>query len=88
MPAAPTANARRLVLVGAGHAHLHLAQHARDYLRRNIDVTLVDPDAFWYSGMATGMLGGMYDADDDRIAPQRLITRHGGRFVHARMTGL
>lgn len=76
------------MLVGAGHAHLHLADHAGDLAAHGIDVTLVDPNAFWYSGMATGMLGGMYDASDDQVDAGALIERRGGRFMPARMIGL
>lgn len=49
---------------------------------------LIDPDAFWYSGMATGMLSGMYSAVEDQVDPQRLIQSHGGDFVMDRVVSI
>ena len=48
----------RLVLVGAGHAHLHLLQHADTLRRAGYRITLVAPSRFWYSGMAARLLSG------------------------------
>lgn len=74
---------KHLVLVGAGHANLYLASQAEDFIRRGYQVTLVDPDSFWYSGMATGMLSGSYDPEDDQVDAQALIESHGGDYVQA-----
>jgi NADH dehydrogenase FAD-containing subunit len=41
---------------------------------------VVAPGAFWYSGLATGMLGGAYLAALDRIDIQNLLGRDG-RFI-------
>ena len=82
------AGTKRVILVGAGHAHLHVVRHARAFVRRGIELLLVDPDRFWYSGLATGMLGGMYAPDDDQINPEQLAARSGARFVRDRMIGL
>ena len=79
---------KRVVLVGAGHAHLYVARHAGQLVRVGIEVTLVDPDRFWYSGLATGMLGGMYDAEADQIDPGQLIESRGGRFVRDRVVSI
>ena len=65
---------KHVVLVGAGHAHLHVAKCAAAFGR----LTLIDPGLFWYSGIATGMLGGTYDRADDVIDPKTLVERHGG----------
>src|SRR5215217_7277257 len=72
---------RIVVLLGAGHAHLYVAARAHELCARGARVVLVDPDEFWYSGLATGMLGGMYSAEDDRLDPEALITAHGGEFL-------
>ncbi len=46
------------VLVGAGHAHLHLL-HRSDQLRRlGVRLTLIAPRQFYYSGLASGVLSG------------------------------
>ena len=79
---------KQLVLIGAGHAHLHIFQHVEAFTRQGIGVTLVDPGAFWYSGMATGMLGGQYACDQDRLDAGRVIEQRGGRFVQERVVGL
>ncbi|HEX7383783.1 MAG TPA: FAD-dependent oxidoreductase, partial [Burkholderiaceae bacterium] len=63
---------KRLVLLGAGHAHLHVL---REFARRppeDARVTLVSPhDRTLYSGMVPGWVAGHYREDDCaiRIAP-------------------
>ncbi|WP_280545770.1 MULTISPECIES: FAD-dependent oxidoreductase [unclassified Halomonas] len=84
-PTPPRAARPRLLLVGAGHAHLHLIRHRQRL--EGAEVTLVDPGSFWYSGRATGMLGAHYTAAEDRLDPTRLAARYGvkalrGRLVH------
>lgn len=79
--------ANRLVAVGAGHAHLHLAQQAMAFARRDIELTLIDPGQFWYSGLATGMLGGQYTPADDQVDPHHLV-EPAGRFIRGRVTAL
>lgn len=74
----------RVVLVGAGHGHLHVARHADRFRRRGLELILVDPGAFWYSGLATGALGGGYEPAEDRLDPAPLVERGGGRFVRDR----
>lgn len=79
---------RHVVLVGAGHTNLALVRRARVLRRAGIAVTLVDPDAFWYSGMATPMLGGAVAPARDRIDPAPAAQRRGVRFERARVVGL
>lgn len=76
----------RIVLVGAGHAHLYLMRH-RERLAE-ADVTLIDPGAFWYSGMAAGVLGGTRKPSEDRIDPMRLARRHGLDIQRNRLAAL
>jgi NADH dehydrogenase FAD-containing subunit len=78
----------RAVLVGAGHSHLYLAKRAKTFHSRKIELVLVEPRAFDYSGLATGVLGGQYEASLDRIDAQRLIEANGGRFIRDRAVGL
>jgi NADH dehydrogenase FAD-containing subunit len=81
-------NARtQLVAIGAGHAHLHLAKHARELAQHGIHLTLIDPGYFWYSGLATGVLGGMYAAEADQVDPRPLM-EPAGRFVFDRVTNI
>jgi len=80
--------AGRAVLVGAGHAHLHLIREAKQFTERGHELVVVAPGPFWYSGLATGMLGGLYPPELDRIDVAQLAARAGARFVEDRMVGL
>ncbi len=82
-PSTPT-----VILVGAGHAHLHIASRAADYRAQGARLVLIDPGRFWYSGMATGLLGGQYSAADDQVDPARLIEHHGGTFIRDEVTAV
>lgn len=77
-----------VVLVGAGHANLVLVRRARRLRRAGLAVTLVDPSAFWYSGMAAAVLGGAVRPERDRIEPAAAALHRGVRYVAARVTGL
>ncbi|MCK2183108.1 NAD(P)/FAD-dependent oxidoreductase [Halomonas getboli] len=75
-----------LLLVGAGHANLHLIdQRHRLPMPR---VVLLDPGGFWYSGMAGGVLGGQYAPAADRLDPMALAHRRGVEALRGRLTGL
>jgi NADH dehydrogenase FAD-containing subunit len=80
----PQPGRSRLVLVGAGHAHLDAIRRAHSFTRRGFSLTVVAPGPFWYSGLATGMLGGEYAPEDDQVDVERLVHRGGGRFVRDR----
>src|SRR5690606_33026782 len=77
-----------VILVGAGHAHLHLIKHASRFRDRGVRLTVIDPNGFWYSGLATGVLGGMYPPELDYVDPEPLITKGGGRLIRDRLVGL
>lgn len=74
-----------IVLVGSGHAHLHVVSRAAALRKEGAKVVLVDPDTFWYSGLATGMLGGMYEAADDQVDPRALAQANGVEFIQDRV---
>jgi NADH dehydrogenase FAD-containing subunit len=76
------------VLLGAGHAHLYSFKRTQEFVRRGHEVTAVAPDVFWYSGLATGVLGGCYPPDLDQIDVASLVTRGGGRFVQDSVVGV
>ena len=77
---------KRAVLLGAGHAHLHTIRRAAEFTRRGHELTLIAPEHFWYSGLATGMLGGIYPPSLDQIDVGVLVGRGGGRFVRDTVT--
>jgi len=79
---------RRALLIGAGHAHLAVAAAAPAFGRRDVELTVVAPEAFHYSGLATGVLGGAYPPPLDVVDVAALAARGGGRFVRDRATAL
>src|SRR5689334_20040354 len=72
---------KRVVLIGAGHAQLYTLKRTAELVARGHEVVAVAPDNFWYSGLATGMLGGHYPPELDQIDVAALVERGGGRFV-------
>jgi NADH dehydrogenase FAD-containing subunit len=77
-----------ILLVGAGHAHLHVASKVDQLQKTGAAVTLIDPGKFWYSGMASGLISGRYSPEEDSIDPEKLITTGGGHFLRERVTGI
>lgn len=76
-----------LVLLGAGHAHVHvLAQLALAPLV-GVQVVLVAPyPRQMYSGMIPGMVAGHYALDDCVIPLPELVRRAGVRWLQASVT--
>ena len=75
---------RRLVLVGGGHAHLHVLGDLASRPLSGADVTLVTPTAWHhYSGMVPGFLQGVYAEADLTIDLASLAARAGVRVVEA-----
>jgi NADH dehydrogenase FAD-containing subunit len=79
---------RRVVLLGAGPAHLHVLKCAAAFARRGHELVAVAPDRFWYSGLATGMLGGGYPPELDQVDVAALAARGDGRHVQDRVVGI
>ena len=78
----------RIVLVGLGHAHLHVAAQAERFRAAGHVLTVIDPDDFWYSSIGAGLLGGRYERADDVIETAPFAARHGVAHVAARAAGL
>lgn len=78
----------RIVLVGLGHAHLHVAARAEEFRRAGHELVLVDPGTFWYSSIASGLLGGRYERSDDTIEAAPFARGVGIEHVPARATGI
>ena len=58
----------------------------RALIRQGFDVTLVNPGPYlYYSGMATGVVSGLYTSEQDRLNVRRLVEDGGGRFVEGRV---
>ncbi|MBS4083756.1 MAG: FAD-dependent oxidoreductase [Rhizobiales bacterium] len=76
-----SADKPNIVLVGAGHAHLHTIKRVHSLIEQGVNVTVVSPDKFWYSGLATGMLGGMYSAELDQVDVAALVRSRGASII-------
>jgi NADH dehydrogenase FAD-containing subunit len=79
---------KRVVLVGAGHAHLHLLKNVAALIGLGAEVTIVAQDDFWYSGMATAMLGGLVSPEQDHVDVARLVAGTGAVLCRGTMSGL
>ena len=77
----------RLILVGAGHAHLHLLAHAEDLRAAGYEVVLIAPQRFHYSGLATGVLSGAVDEAQASIDIAELAARQGVRRLSGVVMG-
>ena len=80
---------KRLVLVGAGHAH---AQVLLEWTRRpwpGVELVVVSPQALApYSGMVPGWLAGVYRFEDIVIDFPALCQRAGARWVQDELQSL
>jgi NADH dehydrogenase FAD-containing subunit len=79
---------KRVVLVGAGHGHLYVLKNAAALRRLGAEVAIIAQDDFWYSGMATGMLGGLFPVEADRVDIGGLATRTRAKLHRGTMIGL
>lgn len=83
-----TAGRRRILLVGAGHAHLETLSQASGVAAAGAELVALSPGPFLYSGLATGVLGGEYPEALDRIDVAALAARGGGRHVAGALRAL
>jgi selenide,water dikinase len=80
---------QHLVLVGGGHAHVHVLASLGKRPMAGVQVTLVARDVRTpYSGMIPGFVAGRYSFDDCHIDLAALSARTGTRLVHAEAVGL
>ena len=73
---------KHLVFVGGGHAHLTALVRLKEYIRRGHKVTLISPSPYqYYSGMAPGMLSGIYRPQEVRFHVRKLAEDRGAEFI-------
>jgi selenide,water dikinase len=78
-----------IVLVGGGHAHVHVLTAFARRPAPGVRLTLVTRDlATPYSGMLPGLIAGLYRHDEAHIDLTRLTAATGARLIHAEATGL
>ncbi len=79
----------RLVLVGAGHAHLEVLRRLAEENHPPVDLTVVSASRRQlYSGMVPGYLYGAYREDEIAVEVAPLVERAGGRLVPGRATAV
>src|SRR5262245_7997106 len=79
----------RLVLIGGGHAHVHVLKHFGAKALADVDVTLIGRDVRTpYSGMIPGFVAGRYSFEDCHIDLARLCASTGARLVRGEAVGI
>jgi pyridine nucleotide-disulfide oxidoreductase family protein len=80
---------KRLLLVGAGHAHLEILRRLILESLVEVELTVVSAAPLHhYSGMVPGYLQGTYREEEIAVRVPDLVERAGGRFVAGRAAGL
>jgi NADH dehydrogenase FAD-containing subunit len=79
---------KRLILLGAGHAHLLLTQHLERFRRAGIQPLLIAPRWFDYSGLATAVLSGALPQGANRIDVAALAQRRGLAFSEGKAVAI
>jgi pyridine nucleotide-disulfide oxidoreductase family protein len=80
---------KHLVLLGGGHAHIHVLQDLARLALPGGRVTLVSPfPQLVYSGMVPGLVGGHYALDDCLIPLVRLAASAKVQFVQSQASAL
>lgn len=79
---------KRLLLAGAGHAHLYSLARLDRFARLGVSVTVISPAPFWYSGMGPGLLSGEYEAADASVDVRSMVESGGGRFLEDRVASI
>lgn len=73
---------KKLILAGAGHAHLMTIRNLSALAREGVSATVVSTDDFhYYSGMGPGLLSGIYRPEETRFDVRKMVESRGGTFV-------
>ncbi len=80
---------KKLLLLGGGHAHVHVLKSLIGAPLHEVSVTLVSPFARQvYSGMLPGWLAGHYNIDECVIPLPPLVSKAGVTFQQTAATGI
>lgn len=80
---------KRLVLAGAGHAHLHVLKSLAAQRWPGVEVVLISPTTRQiYSGMVPGWMAGHYTLDQCAAQLLPLVQAAGVRFIEGSVTAM
>lgn len=80
---------KKVLLLGGGHAHLHVLHRLARKPWSHVQVTLVSPyDRQIYSGMVPGWVAGHYGIEDCVVALKPLCDAAGAVWVESAATGI
>ncbi|PTN35987.1 NAD(P)/FAD-dependent oxidoreductase [Desulfonatronum sp. SC1] len=72
----------RLLLAGAGHAHMAVMAAIPELVAKGHHVTAIGPgERHYYSGMGPGMLGGTYQPEEISFPVRDMVESRGGVFI-------
>ncbi|WP_214851134.1 FAD-dependent oxidoreductase [Exiguobacterium sp. s193] len=75
---------KRIVLVGAGHAHLECIKEGT---HPDVEWIVINPSRYqYYSGMFSGLADGTYQLEETRVDVKALCARHGKTLMEDRVT--
>jgi selenide,water dikinase len=78
-----------IVLIGGGHAHVHVLTAFAKRPQPGVRLTLIARDLRTpYSGMLPGVVAGLYTAEEAHIDLARLAAAAGAGLIHAEAIGL
>jgi selenide, water dikinase len=78
-----------IVLIGGGHAHVHVLTAFAKLPAPGVRLTLVTRDLEMpYSGMLPGVIAGLYSVEEAHIDLVRLCAATGTRLIHAEAHGI
>ncbi|MGB8000966.1 MAG: FAD-dependent oxidoreductase [Anaerobacillus sp.] len=73
---------KKLLLIGAGHAHLHVMKMLQKE-ELELDVTLISPSEYqYYSGMFSGYMEGLYQEEEIRVHIPTIADAAGIHFIN------
>jgi len=73
---------KKIVIVGAGHAHLTILKNLQEFKNTGHDVTVVSSSSLhYYSGMGPGMLSGIYRPEEIRFNVKNMSEDRGAVFI-------
>ncbi|MGM0418161.1 MAG: NAD(P)/FAD-dependent oxidoreductase [Thermodesulfobacteriota bacterium] len=78
---------KTLILAGSGHAHLATIAESEKFISLGVKLIIISEDDFlYYSGMAPGFLGDIYNKDEIRFNVKSIAEKKGAEFIKAKIT--